>query len=648
MIEKAKIRCIVDSALLKLTEHDRLSDAEKTDFLQNFDESNLRIGIVGKMKAGKSSLVNAFVFNDNILPSGSEPITVTLTEITYGEENAAEVELLTKEDIDALRVLASRVASDESETQLIESAKGVLESLPNNYEQLMTKGKITVPISELTEFVSTSGKLSGLAKCVRISLNADALKGITIIDTPGFNDPISSRGETTKKCLANCNVLIFVHSHNGYDQVDASLLSSQIEYAGISELIDVYNKVDLLHLPLSEWDDQLDYFIERRDEYLKKIPQNSNVATIMSKSASLMTSSLMALCGQIPSKNQSPFFKSNKSKFEEEYEELTSLDDGETIDKKLIEISNIEEVVSHIDRISKSSASYLMEAPLITLKGKLEAVIRTVQEEISTSESKIKTLSEKVESAEREKDAVAAFFDGIKANILVNNLSSELSSEVSSSFRTLCNTRSTKAKDQFNESNYPDPSFFSSGVTKHNLGQYNLLVSDYENDIRNALDALKSSLRTRSIAYVNKLRLSLVSSHITKSQGDYFVNSLTTTMNSTIDELNVLISSHSITELPDGNLNHWAILKKKFEDDFNDEYISELLAPYQERANSLGTPSTMLPTLSSLRSELLNALSATPAEREREKKAEEEHLTNLKKEESVYKALLSEIKNLMK
>lgn len=295
MIEKAKIRCTLDSALQLLLTHNRLSEHEVKDFKDNFDQSNLTIGIVGKMKAGKSSLVNAVVFNDVVLPSGSEPITVTLTEISYGENNSAEVELLTNSDIEELKELSAKTPKNDAETELVRNAKETLASLPDNYRQIISKGKIAIPLSDLADYVSTSGKLSGLAKMVKITIKNDGLKGITIIDTPGFNDPVISRGETTKKCLSKCNVILFVHNHNGYDQVDASLLSEQIEYAGISELIDVYNKVDLLHIPTSEWDDQLEYFIDRRDEYLKKMESSPNVVAIMNDSKSILVSSLMAM-----------------------------------------------------------------------------------------------------------------------------------------------------------------------------------------------------------------------------------------------------------------------------------------------------------------------------------------------------------------
>lgn len=102
-----------------------------------------------------------------------------------------------------------------------------------------------------------------MAKQVSIRIKNENLKGITIIDTPGFNDPIASRGETTCKCLSRCNVILFVHNEDGYDQIDEELLKNQIEYAGISDLVDIFNKVDLLHMSFSEWDDQKEYYLEK-------------------------------------------------------------------------------------------------------------------------------------------------------------------------------------------------------------------------------------------------------------------------------------------------------------------------------------------------------------------------------------------------
>lgn len=648
MIEKAKIRCILDSALLKLKEHNRLSDAEAEEFQVNFDNSNLVIGVVGKMKAGKSSLINAVIFNDAVLPSGSEPITVTLTEMTYGETDSVEVELLNSTDIEELKRLSSLPDSDEKNAELIRNARETLHSLPTNYEQLISKGKVSISLSELANYVSTTGKLSGLAKVVHITIHNDSLKGITIVDTPGFNDPVVSRGETTKKSLSKCNVLLFVHNHNGYDQVDASLLQDQIEYAGISELIDIYNKVDLLHIPLAEWEDQLEYFIERREEYLKKFSKETNIATITANSQSILMSSLMALCGQIPVAQQTPFLKQNKSRYEEEYDELTNLSDGETIDSKLIEISNVNMVIDCINRVAKNSANYLSEAPLLTLKGKLESVIQAVKDEIAVAELKIASLEESVDSAIKEKEGIASFFDEVKADIEVNPLSSELNSEITNTFNALCAKRISLASQEFSEENYPDPRIGQSGVTKHNLGNYNTFVSVFENELRDSEYDLLSSLRSRTNAYVKSLRLILVNTHISEKRRELFEKSLSKSMNEIIDEINILINQHSITSLPIGNLNQWALLKNKFLEDFNDKYLQSQLSVYREKAATLGDPSQVRPILTNLRTSLLNALSATPAQKEREKESTLESLSVLNKDLKTFEGLLSEISNILK
>jgi len=647
MIEKAKIRCTLDSALQQLHSHDRLSEHEVKEFMDNFDQSNLTIGIVGKMKAGKSSLINAVVFNDAVLPSGSEPITVTLTEITYGEANSAEVELLTNSDIEELQALSAKTPQNDAEREIVKNAKETLASLPNNYTQLISKGKITIPLSELADYVSTSGKLSGLAKIVRINIKNDGLKGITIIDTPGFNDPVTSRGETTKKCLSKCHVLLFVHNHNGYDQVDASLLSEQIEHAGISELIDVYNKVDLLHIPKSEWDEQLDYFIDRRDAYLNKMESSSNIVAIMNGSKSILVSSLMALCGQIPPSKQSAFLKQNKSRYEEEFDELAELTGEETLESKLVDLSNVNIVIDNINRIAKNGDGYLAEAPLLTLKGKLEAVINVVKREISVEESKIETLNQNVQSAVQEKENVIDFFDEVKSEIEVNQLSSELRSLVSSCFNSICSLRTSQSKSEFTEQNYPDPKLGDIGVTKHNLGRFNAFVSSFENELRDCENNLLHNMRTQTNAYCGILESRLVNTHIDLKQRKWFIGSLLTSMNKTLDDICILISHHSLSKLPQGNLMQYALLQNKFMEDFCDSSIQSSLNIFKNKADILGDPNNILPILTNLRSTLIKIMSASPEQKEREKEATIKNLEGLNNELRSYENIHSEILTLL-
>ena len=74
--------------------------------LEQFDAENrlLTIGIVGPVKAGKSSLLNAVFFNGkSVLPKAATPMTASLSVMTYGETFCAEVEYYSPADIDIIK-----------------------------------------------------------------------------------------------------------------------------------------------------------------------------------------------------------------------------------------------------------------------------------------------------------------------------------------------------------------------------------------------------------------------------------------------------------------------------------------------------------------------------------------------------------------
>mgnify|MGYP003610489855 CR=1 FL=1 len=66
------------------------------------------IGIVGRVKAGKSSLLNALFFEgQNVLPSAATPMTAALTTLSYGDTFAAEVDFYSEQDESLIKQRAS-------------------------------------------------------------------------------------------------------------------------------------------------------------------------------------------------------------------------------------------------------------------------------------------------------------------------------------------------------------------------------------------------------------------------------------------------------------------------------------------------------------------------------------------------------------
>ncbi|MGN0009828.1 MAG: dynamin family protein, partial [Marinilabiliaceae bacterium] len=85
----AVTRDVIDTTKLRNALEDKRKGAEEN--VKN--NSVLQIGIVGQVKAGKSSFLNSLFFNgDNVLPRASTPMTAGLTVLEYGEENVFTVD----------------------------------------------------------------------------------------------------------------------------------------------------------------------------------------------------------------------------------------------------------------------------------------------------------------------------------------------------------------------------------------------------------------------------------------------------------------------------------------------------------------------------------------------------------------------------
>ncbi|WQY39070.1 dynamin-like GTPase family protein [Helicobacter pylori] len=89
---------ISDNAVIKTEE------LEKTlKELQNTNR-DLKVGIIGRVKAGKSSLLNALIFEGvEVLPKAATPMTASLTILKYAKTLSAEVEFYSPKDIAELK-----------------------------------------------------------------------------------------------------------------------------------------------------------------------------------------------------------------------------------------------------------------------------------------------------------------------------------------------------------------------------------------------------------------------------------------------------------------------------------------------------------------------------------------------------------------
>lgn len=216
----------------------------------------LNIGVVGQIKAGKSSFLNTLLFDgQEILPKAATPKTATLTRIEYGEENAAEVEYYTAEEWEEQKELASQAIDDpmfKAAKELVDMARERERSGMLNVAQCLAMGTETVRfgsyrelIGWLNDYVGENGSHTPLVKSVSLRLHDERFRDYTIVDTPGLNDPIASRTMRTKEFIEVCDVVFFLSTAAHFlDVTDWRLLSAQLPQGGVKRLVLIGSRFD--------------------------------------------------------------------------------------------------------------------------------------------------------------------------------------------------------------------------------------------------------------------------------------------------------------------------------------------------------------------------------------------------------------------
>lgn len=216
------------------------------------EDRRLNIGVVGQVKAGKSSFLNTLLFEGKeILPKASTPKTATLTKMEYSEKNIIHIEYYSLEEWEVLEENAAVNLDDEiytSAREIVEMVKrnGIVpqEYLEKGYEQTEFDSYEELLLS-LNDYVGEDGRFTPIVKAVTLYLNKEEFKGLSIVDTPGLNDPIASRTIRTKEFMEVCDVVFFLSQSGSFlDKSDWILLSSQLPQKGVKRLVLIASKYD--------------------------------------------------------------------------------------------------------------------------------------------------------------------------------------------------------------------------------------------------------------------------------------------------------------------------------------------------------------------------------------------------------------------
>lgn len=275
-----------------------LGDAD--EIRKQYDEKvapgrQLHIGIVGRVKAGKSSMLNSLFFGGkNVLPKAATPMTAALTKLRYSEkpvvkinfidandkakieQKAAEYKRLFNSKVEGMlkdkreraelkkqpfdeaeqrKKCEKRARSDLSENNVIlagaaeqaemlqKASSSVLQMLGKSVEKELDR--IEDVAKELAGYVGADGAYTPITRDVELGFPFDALKDITVVDTPGFDDPVPSRDAAARDSLKKCDA-IFILSPAGQfcNEEDRTNMEKIESGEGIQNISVVASKID--------------------------------------------------------------------------------------------------------------------------------------------------------------------------------------------------------------------------------------------------------------------------------------------------------------------------------------------------------------------------------------------------------------------
>ncbi len=82
----------------------KTEELEKTLKGMQAENRGLKVGIIGRVKAGKSSLLNALIFEGkDVLPKAATPMTASLTILKYAQNLSAQAQFYDEQDIEELK-----------------------------------------------------------------------------------------------------------------------------------------------------------------------------------------------------------------------------------------------------------------------------------------------------------------------------------------------------------------------------------------------------------------------------------------------------------------------------------------------------------------------------------------------------------------
>ncbi|MBF9036224.1 hypothetical protein HKCCE2091_18420 [Rhodobacterales bacterium HKCCE2091] len=273
----------IEKSIIDVSEH-ALSFAEEPleQALEKIRAFEPSVSIIGQVKAGKSTLLNAIIGQTDLLPSDVNPWTSVITALHLNNrhrpyDTRAVFRFFDQSEWDRLVATGGRLGemadragfeheAAEVRAQIAEMRQTTEERLGDEFHALLGNSHAYPTLDKDTidryicygdpddlEDGSTDGVYADITKTADLFIDLPHLpKGLCLRDTPGVNDTFMMREQITLNAISDSRVCVVVLSaHQALSTMDLALLRI-ICSVDAREVLIFVNRIDELDDPVAE------------------------------------------------------------------------------------------------------------------------------------------------------------------------------------------------------------------------------------------------------------------------------------------------------------------------------------------------------------------------------------------------------------
>jgi hypothetical protein len=209
------------------------------------------VAICGQMNAGKSTLLNALLFRDEILPASPTTMTAKIALLDGGKPPHIQATLYSKEEFDL--VVAASNKDNVARDELTRAREASIQAGLQERDLLRRPPRIERRdnLKQLQEFVAVpddGGLYTPYVSSVNVTADIPWLYEVTVADTPGTNDPNPERDKITRDWIKRADAVVYVTyaGQAGMNADDIRFIDDYLLHVDARRRIIAVNKCDSL------------------------------------------------------------------------------------------------------------------------------------------------------------------------------------------------------------------------------------------------------------------------------------------------------------------------------------------------------------------------------------------------------------------